>query len=164
MPAVRAFMVLNVLDEHGEVLHSTPSEAEVDTFAGRRIDAWLASDAAEPVVAAALAQVADVAGTPEVTVVTEPREAEVVPIADAASATAAAAAAGGGGARKRSSTVRVDAERLDALMHAMGELVVYRTHVEALVCRRRRCRGSSRRCRTSRARRRPCRRWSCRCG
>ncbi len=132
MPAVRAFMILNVLDEHGEVLHSTPSEAEVDTFAGRRIDAWLTSDAAEPVVAAALAQVADVAGTPDVTVVTEPREAEVVPIADAASATAAGAA-GGGGARKRSSTVRVDAERLDALMHAMGELVVYRTHVEALV-------------------------------
>jgi two-component system chemotaxis sensor kinase CheA len=27
----------------------------------------------------------------------------------------------------------VDSERLDALMHAMGELVVYRTHVEALV-------------------------------
>ena len=132
MPAVRAFMVLNVLDEHGEVLHSTPSEAEVDTFTGRRIDAWLTSDAPEPVVAAALAQVADVEGLPDVTVVTEPREAEVVQIADAASATAAVAA-GSGGSRKRSSTVRVDAERLDALMHAMGELVVYRTHVEALV-------------------------------
>ncbi len=128
MPAVRAFMLLNALDEHGELLHSTPSESEVDDFAGRRIDAYVASDAPEPVVAAALAQVADVAGLPEVTVVTEPREAEVVQIADAAAAAPAA-----GGSRKRSSTVRVDAERLDALMHAMGELVVYRTHVEALV-------------------------------
>ena len=127
MPAVRAFMVLNALEEHGELLHSTPGEGEVDAFAGRRIDAWVASDAAEPAVATALAQVADVAGIPEVTEVTEPREAEVVPISEAAAADAPA-----GAARKRSSTVRVDAERLDALMHAMGELVVYRTHVESL--------------------------------
>jgi len=122
MPAVRAFMVLNALEAHGELLHSTPSESEVDAFAGRRVDAWVASDAAEPVVAQALASVADVAGVPEVTAVTEPREAEVVPIVAAAA----------GGTRRRSSTVRVDSERLDALMHAMGELVVYRTHVEAL--------------------------------
>ncbi len=134
MPAVRAFMVLDKLDEHGELLHSTPSESEVDDFAGRRIDAWLASEAPEPVVVAALAAVADVAGVPDVTEVSEPREAEVVQITDAAGAGAAAGAApaGGTGSRKRSSTVRVDAERLDALMHAMGELVVYRTHVEAL--------------------------------
>jgi two-component system chemotaxis sensor kinase CheA len=119
-------MVLNALEEHGELLHSTPSESEVDSFAGRRIDAWFASDAAEPSVATALAAVADVVGVPEVTEVVEPREAEVVQLADAAAGPAAA------GSRKRSSTVRVDAERLDALMHAMGELVVYRTHVEAL--------------------------------
>jgi len=129
MPAVRAFMLLNALDQHGELLHSSPSESEVDAFAGRRIDAWVASDAPEPVVAQALAQVADVVGVPDVVVVTEPREAEVVQISDAAGLAAVA----GPGTRKRSSTVRVDAERLDALMHAMGELVVYRTHVEALV-------------------------------
>lgn len=129
MPAVRAFMVLNALEEHGELLHSAPSESEVDAFAGRRIDAWVASDAPEPAVAASLAQVADVAGLPEVTEVTEPREAEVVQISEAAGAVDAVAA---GAPRKRSSTVRVDSERLDALMHAMGELVVYRTHVEAL--------------------------------
>ncbi|HTN22981.1 MAG TPA: chemotaxis protein CheA [Solirubrobacteraceae bacterium] len=132
MPAVRAFMVLNALEQFGEILHSVPTEAEVDAFTDRRIDAWAASDTPEPEVALALGQVADVAGLPEVVVITEPREAEVVQIADAASATAAAATPGGG-SRKRSSTVRVDAERLDALMHAMGELVVYRTHVEALV-------------------------------
>jgi two-component system chemotaxis sensor kinase CheA len=127
MPAVRAFMVLNALDQHGELLHSTPSESEVDAFAGRRIDAWVVSDAPEAVVTEALAQVADVVGVPDVVVVTEPREAEVVQISDVASPAAATS-----GTRKRSSTVRVDAERLDALMHAMGELVVYRTHVEAI--------------------------------
>jgi two-component system, chemotaxis family, sensor kinase CheA len=134
MPAVRAFMVLNALEEYGELLHSSPSEAEIEVFAGLRIDVWFASDAAEPVVAQALAGVADVAGLPEVTEVVESPEVEVVKIADAAADTPAdpAAGAAAGGSRKRSSTVRVDAERLDALMHAMGELVVYRTHVEAL--------------------------------
>jgi two-component system chemotaxis sensor kinase CheA len=138
MPAVRAFMVLNALEEHGELLHSAPSESEVDNFAGRRIDAWVASESLEPVVATALAQVADVVGLPDVIVVTEPREAEVVQISDAVKTvedvigTPAAGAGGANGSRKRSSTVRVDSERLDALMHAMGELVVYRTHVEAL--------------------------------
>jgi two-component system chemotaxis sensor kinase CheA len=131
MPGVRAFMVLNELEQHGEVLDSTPSESEIDGFAGRRIDAWVASDAEEPRVAKALAEVADVVGLPEVTEVVEPREAEVVQItADPAADPAAGQAAAG--SRKRSSTVRVDAERLDALMHAMGELVIYRTHVEAV--------------------------------
>jgi len=134
MPAVRAFMVLNTLEQFGEVLHSLPTEADVDAFSGRQIDAWAASDTPEPEVALALGQVADVAGLPEVVVVTEPRGAEVVEISDAAGAGAAAGAAapGNGGSRKRSSTVRVDAERLDALMHAMGELVIYRTAVEAI--------------------------------
>jgi two-component system chemotaxis sensor kinase CheA len=140
MPAVRAFMVLNVLEENGELLHSTPDESEIDTFAGHRVDAWIMSEVPEPALAAALAQVADVEGLPEVAEVTEPREAEVVSIAEAdgaaAAATSAAPPASGGagaGARKHSSTVRVDSERLDALMHAMGELVIYRTQVEALV-------------------------------
>jgi two-component system chemotaxis sensor kinase CheA len=131
MPGVRAFMVLNALQQFGELLHSTPSESEVDNFAGRRVDAWVASDAPEAAITAALADVADVAGVPDVTEVAEPRGAEVVVLGEAGGAGVAAAPAAGG-SRKRSSTVRVDAERLDALMHAMGELVVYRTHVEAI--------------------------------
>ena len=61
-------------------------------------------------------------------------------------------------------TVRVDAERLDQLMHYMGELVVHRTHVEAPRRRRPTCRASRRRCRTSPAPRRRSSRWSCRSG
>ncbi|MGH2943008.1 MAG: Hpt domain-containing protein [Solirubrobacteraceae bacterium] len=126
MPAVRAFMVLNLLEEHGELLDSTPSESEVDAFAGRRIDAWVASDVAAVALTQELARVADVLGVPDVTEVTERRVAEVVPISEPAAGGAPAAP------RKRSGTVRVDTERLDALMHAMGELAVYRTHLEEL--------------------------------
>ncbi len=45
-----------------------------------------------------------------------------------AAPSAPSAPAKAGGAR----TVRVDAERLDALMHSMGELVIHRTAVEAI--------------------------------
>lgn len=126
MPGVRAFMVLNALEAHGELLHSTPSEAAVEEFSGRRIDAWMTSDAPTTVVAQAVASVTDVAGLPDVAEVAEPRAAEVVQIVAPTTVEAA-------GTRRQSSTVRVDSERLDALMHAMGELVVHRTHVEALV-------------------------------
>ena len=58
-----------------------------------------------------------------------PAEADVpVELAKAAEPAKAAAHKGSGAAR----TVRVDAERLDALMHSMGELVIHRTAVEAL--------------------------------
>jgi two-component system chemotaxis sensor kinase CheA len=123
MPAVRAFMVLRVLEDHGELLHSAPSEHELESFTGRRIDAWVAGDAVERRLATALATIADVMGIPEVIEVVEPRAAEVVQIADPAA---------GAGPLKRANTVRVDAERLDALMQVMEELVVHRTEVEAL--------------------------------
>jgi two-component system chemotaxis sensor kinase CheA len=61
--------------------------------------------------------------------VADAAEAEVpVEAAKAAEPAKAAAPKVSGAAR----TVRVDAERLDALMHSMGELVIHRTAVEAL--------------------------------
>ncbi len=51
------------------------------------------------------------------------------PAAKARQAPAARPASGG------SRTVRVDAERLDALMHSMGELVIHRTALEAIASR-----------------------------
>jgi two-component system chemotaxis sensor kinase CheA len=57
-------------------------------------------------------------------------------LAAAAAEAAPAPAANGAGERKTTaatSSVRVDAERLDQLMHVMGELVVHRTHVESLL-------------------------------
>jgi two-component system chemotaxis sensor kinase CheA len=52
-----------------------------------------------------------------------------VPGSDAATSAAKQASAGAGHSAAR--TVRVDAERLDTLMHLMGELVIHRTAVEA---------------------------------
>ncbi|HEU4976387.1 MAG TPA: chemotaxis protein CheA [Baekduia sp.] len=129
MPSVRAFQVLATLAEHGDVLRSTPAEADVDGFDGRLVEALLATDHEADRVVASLRAVPDVA---------EARAAEAVTAAPVEEPSgpqavgAAAAAAAPGAPRKHSATVRVDAERLDQLMHLMGELVVQRTHVEAL--------------------------------
>jgi two-component system chemotaxis sensor kinase CheA len=58
-----------------------------------------------------------------------PATAEATPVKAAPAKTAADKTAD---ANKATRTVRVDAERLDALMHSMGELVIHRTAVEAL--------------------------------
>jgi two-component system chemotaxis sensor kinase CheA len=131
MPSVRAFMVLAAAGEFGDVLHSAPAEDAVDAFAGRAVAAWVATEAPEEAIAAAVAEVPELAGAPVVEEV--PAGGEVVALAPVLSLAADAdAAPPAAPARRGARTVRVDAERLDALMHAMGELVVERTRVEAL--------------------------------
>jgi len=118
MPSVRAYQALAALADHGRILRSAPAEADLEGFAGTRLEAWLASDHETEAIAATAAAVAGVAS------------AEVVEDdAPAAQAQAPVASIGG---HKAAPTVRVDAERLDQLMHLMGELVVHRTHVESL--------------------------------
>lgn len=128
MPAVRAFMVLAAAAEHGRVTASVPAEDDVDGFTGREIRVTLASAVEDDALQAAIAAVEDVATVRVVN-------------ADAAPAPKAAPAAAGKlepvkppeeRRGKGSATVRVDADRLDSLMHCMGELVVQRTHVEEL--------------------------------
>lgn len=133
MPAVRAFQVLAAAGEHGEVLRSTPAEGEVDGFEGRVIELLLATENEVDDVADALRAVPDVADVRVAEHVPAPVE-EAAPLAAVEEAAPAAPAAAGGTAPKKGGhqTVRVDAERLDQLMHLMGELVVQRTHVEAL--------------------------------
>jgi two-component system chemotaxis sensor kinase CheA len=127
MPSVRAYMVLNALGEHGTVLASAPDIERVDAFDGRRIEAWLAAESADEHIDQAARSVADVAG------------AKVIEIPDEELHAAAAAEAEDAAAVERvparaatTTSVRVDAARLDQLMHFMGELVVHRTHVESL--------------------------------
>jgi two-component system chemotaxis sensor kinase CheA len=133
MPSVRAYMVLSAIAALGETLACSPSPDEVDGFAGREIDAWVVSDRADSELASAAADVPEVADVQVFEAVAdaaldEPEEPVVVADAPAA---APARPAGKSG----SSTVRVDAERLDQLMHFMGELVLHRTQVEALAMR-----------------------------
>ncbi|MDX6729413.1 MAG: two-component system, chemotaxis family, sensor kinase CheA [Baekduia sp.] len=132
MPAVRAFQVLSAAGEYGDVLRSRPSENEVDGFDGRIVEVLLATDHELEAVAAAVRSVPDVSDARVVEAVTaEPVEdgAPLAAVGDHAPAAGAAPAAKKGAGHQ---TVRVDAERLDQLMHLMGELVVQRTHVEAL--------------------------------
>ena len=156
MAAVRAYMVLSTLGEMGDLLESTPSEEAVDTFAGPDIEAWLATDADTATIAAAAGAVPDVADVTAVEVAIDddtpaeaaPAEAPAAPVVEQAAAPvvedgAPAPAPAAPKAEKphpaaekkkpaSASTVRVDAERLDQLMHYMGELVLHRTSVEAL--------------------------------
>jgi two-component system, chemotaxis family, sensor kinase CheA len=152
MPAVRAHMTFAAMGEHGELIASAPPVDDVEQFAGQRIEAWIASEHEEAALISTISAVSDVVGVeilevPAAEPVTEPEvlaEPEVVSLAEATPAAEAAAPAepatavepAKAAAPKASSaarTVRVDAERLDALMHSMGELVIHRTAVEALI-------------------------------
>jgi len=129
MPAVRAYMVLSALAEKGELIASAPTEEKVEAFSGREVHAWLATEEAEEDLIAFAGAVPDVAAVQAA--VEAPKDDESDEDAPAAGPRAASA----GHKTKGASTVRVDAERLDQLMHHMGELVMHRTEVEGLVAR-----------------------------
>ena len=117
MPAVRAYMVLSAIAEMGAIVSSAPTQENVDAFAGREVHIWLATEAAEDALTALAGSVPDVAAV---------QAAVEVPVVETPSAPSA------NHKTKGASTVRVDAERLDQLMHYIGELVLHRTQVEAL--------------------------------
>ena len=136
IPSVRAYMVLSKLAELGETLACRPDPDALEGFSGTDVVAWLVSDRTDAELAQAAMNVPEV---DDVVVLEAVPDAAVdnpesldsapdTPSAPAAEPTRQAPSRGHGG----SSTVRVDAERLDQLMHAMGELVLHRTHVESL--------------------------------
>jgi two-component system, chemotaxis family, sensor kinase CheA len=136
MPTVRAFMVLTAAADLGDIVTSAPHEEDVEAFDGRVIDVWVSAEVEAETLEQALAGVPDV----ETVVVEEcaaPGEAPAPVVEEAAAleptaATPEPTAAAPAAASRAATTVRVDAERLDQLMHLMGELVVQRTHVEIL--------------------------------
>ena len=129
MPAVRAYMVIAAAADLGTVVASAPEEDHVEAFDGRRVDVWVAAGVEAAALSAALTSVPDVA-TAEVA---EVAEAGVVAEAEPVAPVPVPVVAGERGEGGRVvATVRVDAERLDQLMHLMGELVVQRTQVEVL--------------------------------
>jgi two-component system chemotaxis sensor kinase CheA len=129
IPSVRAYMVLSALAELGETLACVPTPDEVETFDGREIDVWMVAERADSELAAVVSSVSDVDHVEVIEAVSDAAvETGEVPAAEAPAKTDAPKSKG----HKGSSTVRVDAERLDQLMHFMGELVLHRTQVEAL--------------------------------
>jgi two-component system, chemotaxis family, sensor kinase CheA len=127
MPAVRAYMVLAAAADLGTIVASAPEAEDVEAFDGRVIDVWVAAEVETEALQAALAAVPDVASV----VVEDDDPVGAARPAEEAAAPKLAAVANLDYSRT-TTTVRVDAERLDQLMHLMGELVVQRTRVEAL--------------------------------
>jgi two-component system chemotaxis sensor kinase CheA len=134
MPSVRAFMVFEALRVQGELLRGVPALDAVESFAGRRIEAWIATRLDADVLAERVRAVGELA-----TVVVRPgpswQHAAPRSVPEGGEPHTlrdrlAPRAPDSPGAR--STTVRVDAERLDELLHLMGELVQQRTTIEAL--------------------------------
>jgi two-component system, chemotaxis family, sensor kinase CheA len=144
MASVRAYMVLSALAGLGETLACVPAPDDVDAFSGRQIDAWVVSERTDGELGEAAASVPEVDDVQVFEAVSDAAvetgdvnlddDAPSATVPDAKAAPAAAPKSGGHG-HKGSSTVRVDSERLDQLMHYMGELVLHRTQVEALAAR-----------------------------
>jgi two-component system chemotaxis sensor kinase CheA len=143
MPSIRAFQLIAAGGDHGEVLVSIPADHELDGFTEFLVEIWIATDHEDDVVRTSALGVPEVIEAAVVELSLEESPAAVTPVsavessdsADAALASTdePAQAAGGGNTshRKASAMVRVDAERLDQLMHLMGELVVRRSTVES---------------------------------
>ncbi len=131
MPGVRAFMVIQSMGDHGEVIGSVPTPDNLDGFDGRVVHVWIASDEDSDILVASAAQVPDIG---EAHCAEASFEAAAIAEAEAVEAGEVAPRADAPPAKKHAaaSTVRVDAERLDQLMHYIGELVLHRTEVEAV--------------------------------
>jgi two-component system chemotaxis sensor kinase CheA len=133
MPSVRAFMVIGAWTNLGDVLVSLPREDLIEQFQGTLVEAWVVDANPDELRAAATAieEVADVD--------VEEVDVEALMLEPAAQAPVTPATAGRSaegrqkGGTTAAKTVRVDAERLDQLMHYMAEVVVHRTRLEALV-------------------------------
>jgi two-component system chemotaxis sensor kinase CheA len=134
MCAVRAYMVIAAAGDLGTIVASAPEADDIEAFDGRLVDVWVAAEVESEALRAA------VAGVPDVVAVevdegagrAAPPEADPMPEDEMGAEPGAPVAAGGLDIARAASTVRVEAERLDQLMHLMGELVVKRTRVEAL--------------------------------
>jgi len=131
MPAVRIYMALDALSKLGEVLGSDPPESALESYTGRAAEVVLATDAEDRELVAALDIVAELASIAVDSHGSDAGDTEDDAVAVEADDLDAPNVAGTPD-RKRSTTVRVDAERLDQLMHLMGELVVQRTRVDAI--------------------------------
>ena len=153
LKAARAYMVVNRLEEMGEIFRAEPStealEKEEFDF---DFKIYVATPAPSDEIKAAIEKIGDVA-TAEVTEIkageahaapqaaapapaaqaAAPESAPAAPSAPAAQAAPAQPAAKKEGAKKSSQTVRVDIGRLDKLMNLVGELVISRARIERLV-------------------------------
>ncbi len=145
--AVRALQTLIVLGEHGQVVASEPTQAEIereDGQIGDRLVVLVRTEEAEQALHDALARVPEL-GSVTVEPLAARRDphpassaspAEARPVAETRSQPAPEVARGQGAEAKptpgTSKTIRIDVARLDALLNLVGELVIDRTRLVQL--------------------------------
>jgi two-component system chemotaxis sensor kinase CheA len=146
--AVRALQVLMALGEHGKILDSTPSQADIekeDAQITSPMVVTVSSEATEDVLVSALNRIPELGsikaesfgGAPVHTESAAP--AEPVEASEAsneprsiAPTPAQSAAAAQSALKSNSTTIRIDVSRLDALLNLVGELVIDRTRLAQL--------------------------------
>ena len=123
--AVRSFQVLKELEGHGEVIASVPSEQDIEAErAGHSLRALVATQQAPDELRVPLEAVADV-----ISVAFEPWTGPRTDAPEGGATAAAQSQQPGTRIEALSQTVRIDVERLDALMNMVGELVIDRTRI-----------------------------------
>jgi len=128
-PAARMYQALMTLTEFGEVLHTEPTEEEIDAGAAEsRLTASVATEADGERLRAALADIPEVR---KVTVRVHSSDERPNNIGEPPSAVVASAPGAhlGTGQVALENRVRIGVEQLDHLMNLTGELVVGRTQL-----------------------------------
>jgi two-component system, chemotaxis family, sensor kinase CheA len=118
--AVRALQVLLALAEHGQVVSSQPSQAEIeseDFTIGSHLTVVVSTDQPAAVLLEALESVPELDGI------------HVEPVATTDAPGAPVASATGPSLRPSTTTIRIDVARLDSLLDLVGELVIDRTRL-----------------------------------
>lgn len=141
--SIRSFQVLGEMSGLGEVLASSPTQEEIEQEkAGPLMQVVLMGNATPDAIKAAVESVEDVESAEVEDFVYEPptempEPEPVAAVAPAVETEPAATTEQDSGAQKEKSakssqTVRIDVERLDSLMNAIGELVIDRTRMQQI--------------------------------
>ncbi len=144
--SIRAFMAYSAVESIAEPVWSVPAAEELDDWESSRLDLLVMRDGEELAgqLRDALARIPELAsfdvqpyGAPvaaaDTALLVEPVEMDPAVIEPPTPTPTPAGAGGSSVKQRKSGTIRVDADRLDALMHLMGEVVVHRSTVEARI-------------------------------
>ena len=132
MPSVLAYVLLSELRERGMLVASIPAEDDLTGWEGRAVEvvcdaSWELADVERVALAVDGVVRVQAAGAPTLVSLDVPEPQQGAGVEAAVDPESAPHNT------MRARTVRVDAERLDQLMHYMGELVVHRTQLASLV-------------------------------
>jgi two-component system, chemotaxis family, sensor kinase CheA len=126
---VKSFQVLTALQAMGEVLSSSPTQEEIDAgTAGSRFTAAISSEMTPESIAEGVSKrVDDVSNIVVVPAFTPTGDAQELTEASTEESAASGGSVQQSGGRKQA--LRIDVERIDAIINTIGELMVDRTRI-----------------------------------